>query len=355
MNDRENVKKQNSVNSITLIQQDKIATYGEDRTEQDSSTPEEIIQELVSVKTSSIDRMLLDINKVSQKAFDSEANIALYQDTPVKIAMERKGSNKEINTLVTMNFDLPGMLEGGLSIKGTEKLNQFDRIVLDAVNSLFIEGHNEYITTAMIFHVMTGDENRRITQNYAEEIKNSLKKLLFTHIVIKADEEAVMYPELKKFEYHDTIVPGAMVTAKLNGTEVTCVKVRDTPPLYLYASKKKQISNIDIQLLKLPFAKDKKESKENMTLLYYLLRRILALKSISEHIKYETIYKDFGYDETVSKKEKFDFRKNIKKILDAWKGSLFGDIKFIDYEEEKKGQIPYKIIIKFEIIKNTEK
>ncbi len=59
--------------------------------------------------------MLLDINKVSQKAFTPEMNIALYRDTPIKISMERKGSNKEINTFVVINFDSSGMIEKGLT------------------------------------------------------------------------------------------------------------------------------------------------------------------------------------------------------------------------------------------------
>ena len=297
--------------------------------------------------------MLLDLNKISQKAFNSDVNIAFYQDTPACIAMERTGSKREINTLVAINFNSDDMTEKGLTISGTEKLTQFDRIILDAVNSLVIEGHNQFITTQMIFHVLTGDINKRITPNYAQEINDSLVKLLFTHIVINASEEAVMYPQLKDFEYHDTIIPGRMVKAILNGTEVACIQVDREPPLYLYAKYKNQISQIDLSLIKLPFAGETKESKEHMTLLYYLLRRIIALKSISNRIKYETIYHDFGYDDATPKR-KFDLRKSVKSILDAWKGSLFGDIEFIDYKEEKHGAIPYEIVIKFKIHKNSE-
>ena len=196
-------------NPELLTQQDNIETTskktaGEDRHEEDRSTPEEITQELVNAKTSAISKMLLDLNKISQKAFDTNANIALYQDIPARLAMEKRGSSKEITTLVAINFDSDGMKEKGLTIRGTEKLTQFDKIVLDAINSLFIEGHNQFITTQMIFHVITGDQNRRITPNYAQEINNSLVKLLFTHIAIKANEEAIMYPGLKDFSYHDT-------------------------------------------------------------------------------------------------------------------------------------------------------
>ncbi|MBR2207792.1 MAG: hypothetical protein IJ859_03190 [Synergistaceae bacterium] len=341
----EDTEKQGN-NPTSLIQQDQITASDGEKIAQDSSTPDEIIQEIVSVKTSSVDKILLDLNKISQKAFNTGANTTLYQGIPRKMAMERKGSEKEVNTFVAINFDSNGMAEKGLTIKGTEKLTQFDRIVLDAINTLYFEGHNEYITTAMVFHVITGDTNRRITPNYTEEINDSLKKLLFTHIVIKANEEAIMYPELKNFEYHDNIVPGAMVKAKLNGIEVACIHIRDIPPLYLYANKKNQICKISLDLIKLPFAGEKNEGKEHMTLLYYLLRRIVALKSISNCIKYDTIYHELGHD-NATKQKKLKIRKKVKEILDAWKGSLFGDIEFTDYDEKKEGQVPKELIIKF--------
>ncbi len=345
-------------NPELLTQQDNIDISREkkaakDISEEDRSTPEEFTKELVKAKTSSISKMLLDLNKISQKAFDTNVNIALYQDTPAQIAMERRGSNKEINTLVAINFDSDGMTEKGLTIHGTEKLTQFDKIVLDAVNSLFIEGHNQYITTQMVFHVITGDQNKRITPNYAQEINNSLTKLLFTHIVIKANEEAIMYPQLKHFEYHDTIVPGKMIKAILNGTEVACIQVDREPPLYLYAKYKNQISQIDLSLIKLPFAGEKQENKEQMTLLYYLLRRIIALKSLSNVIKYETIYHELGKDDS-TRKVKFLIRESAKRILDSWKGSIFGDIEFTNYTEKLLGKTPYEIILEYKIIKQED-
>ena len=336
-------------NTDLLTKQDQIDTSDTNISTQSNSTMDEELHDVINKRTSYVDNMLLDINKVSHTAFNPDKNPALYQENPRKIAMERRGSKKEINTLVSINFDAEKMREEGLSIRGTEKLNQFDRSVLDAINTLYIEGKNEYITTAMVFHVLTGDPDKRMSSNYALEINNSITKLLFTHITIKANEEAIMYPELKDFEYHDTIVPGRMVKAKLNGTEVACVQVRAEPPLYLYAKKKNQISRIDLTLIKTPFASERKESSEQMSLLFYLIRRIVALKSISSRIRYDTLYHDFGYDNT-TKQNKLKFRKRIKNILDDWKGHKFGDIEFVDYTEEKKGQVPYEITLEYRII-----
>ena len=159
MEELENTKNQ----SALLPKQDNIVEPNNAKTEEDNSTPEEVVKELVSVKTAVLREILIDLNKISQKAFSPEVNLALYDDEPMKIAMERRNTGKQINTFVSMNFDFSKMTEEGLSILGTEKLTPFDKIVLDAVNSLYIEGHNEYISTQMVFHVITGDSERRIT------------------------------------------------------------------------------------------------------------------------------------------------------------------------------------------------
>lgn len=87
------------------------------------------------------------MNKITNIAFNSQKNIILYdKEEPIKIAMEHKGSKKQIKAFVAINFDAQGMKEKGLSIYDPEKLTPFDKIVLDAINTLMIEGKNLYIT-----------------------------------------------------------------------------------------------------------------------------------------------------------------------------------------------------------------
>ena len=76
-----------------------------------------------------------------------------------------------IDNLVAIHFDFKGMKEKGFNIFGSERLNFFDRIVLDTITTLYIDGHNEYITPSMIFHVMVGRINKGLSSNYAKENK----------------------------------------------------------------------------------------------------------------------------------------------------------------------------------------
>ena len=123
-------------NPELLTQKDFFSQLKEGKSDEDCLTPDEVVKEIVSVKTALLRSILIDLNKISQRAFNTDVNIALYQDEPIKIAMERKGASKEINTFVSMNFDFVKMNEDGLSIIGTEKLTPFDKIILDAINSL---------------------------------------------------------------------------------------------------------------------------------------------------------------------------------------------------------------------------
>ena len=69
---------------------------------------------------------------------------------------------------------------------------------------------------------------------------------------------------------------------------------------------------------------------------------------MDKRIKYETIYNEFEYNDS-TKNNKFKLRKKIKTILDEWKGSKVGAIKFIDYQEIKRGLLAYEIDLEYKI------
>ena len=294
---------------------------------------------MTNIRTISVDNMILEHDKITKVAFDDHKNSPLYEGTKA-IAMEKKGSSSPISTFVSLE----------LKDEYTENLTFFDKLVLEAITTLYIDGKNQYITNSMIFHVLVGDNNRRMSKNFAEDINSSLIRLMSTIVTINASEEAQIYPKLKNFKYRSPIVPGVMVEAQLNGHTVSCIEVLKTPPLFMYADMKNQISRVSMNLIALPFSKAGKENKDQLLLLHYLLRRITSLGKISTKINYDTLYHDLHSEEN-SALQKFKLRERAKKILDAWKNQQFGDIFFIGYEEIKKSGIPCEIILQFEYIK----
>lgn len=309
--------------------------------------------EIVSMISFRPSDMLFDNSKISHISFNPSKQAPLYEGELMQLAMERKSSKKPISALVAISFDFDKMKLDGVSILGASELTPFDRMVLDAINTLHIEGENEYITLNMIYHVMSGDYKKHVSDNYAREINNSITKLMYSHIVIKATNEAIMYPKLKDFIYDSSLLPAERVTATLNGAEVACIHIDRIPPLFDYASRKNQICRININLLRAPIKNDKRETLKYMTLVFYLLRRIISIRSTSNSILYDTMYRDLGYDKE-TRKVKLGIRKRAKDILDGWTDTTFGSIKITSYEELRDGNAPYKLVINYEITDTEE-
>ena len=263
------------------------------------------------------------------------------------LAMEKKGSTKPVNTFVSLT----------LGKEFIEKLTPFDQLVLEAITTLFIDGANQYITNSMIYHVLVGDSKRPMSQNYANDITESITKLISTIVEIDATGESEMYPKLKDFKYKSPIVPGVMAEATLNAHKASCLKVLEFPPLFMYANFKNHISRVSLKLLAMPFAESGRETKSLLVLLHYLAKRIISIKNLSAFVNYESMYMYLHIEDEDPKRlksKKFEVRKHSKKILDAWKNQMFGDIVFLGYEERKLGGIPVEIVLQYKKAKGVK-
>lgn len=273
-------------------------------------------------------------DKVSQKAFEGVLNKTDLQ----AIAMERRGSSREINTLASINFDDLG---GEVQIKGTE-LNAYDRVVHDAITTLYIEGGNKIMTPRMIYQAMTGNPDAILTNVSADQISDSLTKLLYSQVVIKADDDIQQYGH-KSFTYDGALIAGERITAKVNGQRVNeCIHLFREPILYEYANKKNQIGRIPIKLLNSPI----NNNREIIILKDYLKNRILAMKggNLSRVIVYSTVFNKIGIEAATQgalRKKESKTRDQIKRILGYWKNENF----IAGYKENKKGGLIYSVTV----------
>lgn len=255
-----------------------------------------------------------------------------------KIAMERRGSKKEITT--SARIDLSGLEP---YVKGLENLTPYDRDVHDSIVSLVIDGDNDYITPQMIYRTMTGNPKARLVSNQFEAINKSITVCMYTKIEIEANSEAEAHKfKGKGFVYDGNLISAERVTAVINGEKIACIRVLRPPILYEYADKKNQISRFDINLLRTPVNK----TGETIPLQSYLLRRISSMKygNQSRSIVYETIYKHIGVEgasEGAIRKKKSKVRDQIRTMLDYWKKEDY--IK--GYKENKKGNTLHSMTI----------
>jgi hypothetical protein len=229
-----------------------------------------------------------------------------------QLAMERRGSKKQITTLASIDFD---NLNGTVQIRGRKELTAYDREVHDSIVSLYIDGGYEYITPQMIYRTMTGNPGAKLSDKQAEAISDSITKCMYSRVIIDASEEAKAYG-FEIFKYDGNLISGERVTATLNGNVLECLHILREPVLYEYANKKNQIGRFDIKLLNTPINK----TEEIITLQGYLYRRILSMKgssNLSKTIVYETVYNQINVtaaSDGALRKKKSKVRGQIKDI-----------------------------------------
>lgn len=322
----------------------------------ESESPSELTTELIAEKIKKFENELLAkrnikdvltkvpkqwitlIDKVSSKAFDGKGT--LYDEKEVEVSIGGRKSKKEILSLVHLDYS-----DNAIQISEKKELTPYDREVHDALVTLYIDGGNEYITPQMIYRTMTGNQETKLTPKQQEAISNSLNKLMYSKLVIKASDAECKAYGFDKWTYESTVIQGEKSTARMNGEVIETYHLLREPALYTYARLKKQICRLDIKLLNSPVNK----TEENITLQSYLLRRINAIKStkLSPTILYNTIYEQLDIQASSDgalRKKKLKVRNTVKKILDYLKAQNF--IK--NYTENIHGQEVQSVTISYE-------
>lgn len=303
------------------------------------------LKQTQDTKTRAPQKFISSVDKVSNVVFDKKLNGNLYSPTPYPLAVEKRGSKKQIDTMVRLDYTL--IDKNGVHVEYKKVLTPYDREVNDAITTLSVEGHNEYITHSMIYQTMVGNPNATLNVKQEEEIRNSETKLMYTPLYIDAKEEAKAYGADHYGVYESTIISAERVKdVRLNGTVVSeCLHLFRTPALYDYASKRNQIGRLSIKLLNSPINK----RKETIILQGYLFRRILSMKSPksnqSPNIVYETLYEQLeitAKNDGALRKKKAKIRSQVKTILDYWKSERF----ISGYSENTKGKEIYSLTIK---------
>lgn len=291
----------------------------------------------LSVTTITPKEHLSTVDKLSGKAFDVE-NDVLYTKKLIAVSVERRGSKKEINTLLSMSFD---ELEKAGVIIDAKKLTPFDREVHDAITTLFVEGGNDVMSVEMIYRTMIGKPKARLAPKQAEAITQSITKMMHTLITIDASQEAKAYG-FDNLKYKGNLLYAEMAIASINNNVIEALHVIKEPVLYTYANRTNRIGRVDMKLLDSPINKN----EETIILQGYLYRRILAMQhGQNKSIVYDTVYKQLSIDAPSAaalRKKKADVRSKIKTLLDYWKKEKF----IAGYVENKRGQEMYSVTIR---------
>jgi len=344
--------------SDSNVKEVKALAIPEKETQSENFNPETVETEIVGVDDKELLQVVskkssqykFGISKVDNVLFDEEKNPAIYDaadEKDVSVNVSRANSQKRVETLIYIDFN--DAKKNGITISNEERITPYDREIHNAVASLAAEG-NEYISTSMIFQLLSGntsDERNKMSEETRKKIIRSVEKMSATRITVNASAE-VKAGMIAKATYVNYLIPSKRVEIILNGQLVKdCIQLLDSLPLFDYASKKNQIASIDIKMLDAPI----QNSPENITLKGYLLRRIMAISkskykknNMNNVIRYDTIYqylKVQAPNQNALKVKRKQIRDKVKKLLDFWKKEKL--IK--NYKEEKEGRVIAKIII----------
>lgn len=279
------------------------------------------------------EELITTIDKVSNKAFEGVFN----SDEPVNVEVIKKTKNKKaIYAPVTINY---AELEG-VKLNGRRELTAFDREVHDAILTLYVEGGNTFITINMIHQMMTGKKGAHCSPRRSKAINDSITKLMITHAVIDASQEAKLRG-FDKDRYDSNLLNVKRHTVSVHGQTVTAIKILDAPVLYEYAKMRNQIERFDSRLLDAPI----NTTEENIVLSGYLRRRIAGMKGrskLSTTIKYESIYKVLeitASSDGALRKKKAKVRETARKILDFYKKVGFINGYAENYPKSKRQEV----------------
>ena len=290
----------------------------------------EMFPENISVSGKKPENVCYPLDKVTHTLFRN------LQKGEYALSAEKSGSDREITTVLTIDFD---ELKQDTALTFRE-LTPFDQRIYISAESL-LEAGNEYISPSQIYKAMGG--KGRPAPNQIENIINSCTGMMATRIKIDNHEEAEAYnyPEYQRGIFYLFPVEIAE-NVSINGkpTDFCLHFLKKELPLFEYSRCRKQVTQFTSEQWALPFSM----TEDNISLDSYFRTRISRMKHDKKHSKtgkyngkmlYDTIYEKCGID---TRKKRFDATKKFRKLLDHYvKTGIISA-----YKEESDG---FKIIL----------
>lgn len=248
-----------------------------------------------------------------------------------------------VQTRVMLSFD-------ELASQASQRLNAFDREVIDAVASLYRE--NDVFSAKTIYRVITGkDRNYKVTPSQAAAVIKSLEKCGKTQIKIRigdlAERGSPIGKQLKKHgvmeaEYTGALIPYEAVGLKTETDSEYFIRLLKKPTFFAYAEVMGKVSTFPIGLLDTPISK----TTRNIVLQSFLLRTIDSMyrREIRNIIPIDDIYASINGQDDIPQ-HKARHRVAVETILNSWKS---GEYKYIlDFKRRTAGRniIGYEIIL----------
>jgi len=285
-------------------------------------------EEQKNIKFIQTDRHYIQNSKLS-----NELTKDFLNQGDINIAVANIDKHNEVCITSSLTYD-----GDDLSISGSSEFTSYDKIIHDAVCSLWAVGNN-VITPAQIYRNITGLNHKdQINKETLVKVFNSIQKSRFMEVKIDCTEQAKLYPGLDKIKISENMLYSKLITIETGGHEIEAFQILRPPILYEYNKHLKQIISINTSLLNTNKGGKCINTEENTALKMYLIKRIEVMKNskkTTNKIKYETIFSNADIEitakDTVKKKRT---REKIRNMLESWKDEGY----ITDFKEYKAGR-----------------
>ena len=239
---------------------------------------------------------------------------------------------KPVHSILMLEYDAEKLKREGIDVPAFAYLTTFDLEVLTICITLLKEG-NEYVSAEMIYRLMNGGANKRLTPAMRERIYNALRRLDCSRIYIDATQEFEAGKNTMR-HYEGTLLPNEFlydVNISLNGTIIRdAIHFLRNSPLYDYSEAKKQVTSFLAEMLNIPAING---TEQNILLTLYLARFIVEASNDNNDLKpirhYSLIYAYLGVEagnsQTIYNKQA-KIRETTRAIFSEWvkKGFIKG-------------------------------
>lgn len=280
------------------------------------------------------------------------------------IKTNKRGKGAPIETAISLSYE-----GDNVNITGRQPFTNYDREVYNALSTLFVYGDPAHIVTpAMVWRTMVGaTDTEKPTPQQIGAVTRSIDKMRFMRTRIDCSAELAKYGAtldglpVARGVVDTYLLKADVLTVEAGGRAVSAFKISDTPILYSYANKTRQVFTVAAALLDVrevdrgratPVRIANTESR--ILIKGHLLRRISGMKGknalanrVISLVSYERdgkhhagLYEIAGYTDP-TKQDAEKVRKYAAQVLDYWKAEGF--IKGYDFTKTGRAKTGIEI------------
>lgn len=236
---------------------------------------------------------------------------ALLQSSHYEVDVTKRGNHAPVYAYFSLLFPTD---ETGTVIDN--KLNQFDRSVMNAVSTIYQHGVQTF-TIQQVVNCMKGFKGKS-REEFSNVVEKSIDRMRFIEITLNYTEQMEKhYNQTGEFIHNSYAIMATKTSVIYKNNKVIQYELKEPPVLYRHAQATKQVLSFPTSVIDIHHI-----AKMNDTAIMIrdslLVRLGQAHANNGEIFKFLELFDSLGLQD-LSRKQKFGYIDTVKKILDHFK------------------------------------